>query len=68
MVDRSDGDAAHRARSQLVDDIELLLLTAERETVNDIYQDGKLKAEARRNIERELDLREARIYSLLAED
>ena len=68
VVDRSDGDAAHRARSQLVDDIELLLLTAERETVNDIYQDGKLKAEARRNIERELDLREARIYSLLAED
>jgi monovalent cation/hydrogen antiporter len=68
VVDRSDGDAAHRARSQLVDELELLLLAAERDAVNDIYQDGKLKAEARRNIERELDLREARIYSLLAED
>ncbi len=68
VVDRSDGDTAHRARSQLIDEIELLLLAAERDTMNDIYQDGKLKAEARRNIERELDLREARIYSLLAED
>ena len=59
---------AHRARSELVDDVELLLLAAERETVNDLYQGGSLKAEARRHIEQELDLREARIYSLLAED
>ncbi|MGD0490955.1 MAG: Na+/H+ antiporter [Steroidobacteraceae bacterium] len=68
IIDRSDGDAAHRERSQLVDEMELLLLAAERDTVNDLYQDGKLKAEARRHIEQELDLREARIYSLLAED
>jgi monovalent cation/hydrogen antiporter len=68
VIDRSDGDTAHRERSQLVDDIELLLLGAERETVNDLYQDGKLKAEARRHIEQELDLREARINNLLVED
>jgi CPA1 family monovalent cation:H+ antiporter len=68
VIDRTDGDVAHRARSELVDDVELLLLAAERETVNDLYQGGKLKAEARRHIEQELDLREARIYSLLAED
>jgi len=66
--DRSDGDADHGARSRLVDDMELELLGAERETVNDLYQDGKLTAEARLRIERELDLREARIYSLLAGD
>jgi monovalent cation/hydrogen antiporter len=68
VIDRSDGDAAHHARSELIDDVELLLLAAERETVNDLYQNGKLKSEARRRIEQELDLREARIYSLLAED
>ena len=64
VLDRSDGDADHGARSRLVDDMELELLGAERETVNDLYQDGKLTAEARLRIERELDLREARIYSL----
>jgi CPA1 family monovalent cation:H+ antiporter len=68
VIDRSDGDAAHHARSELIDDVELLLLAAERETVNDLYRNGKLRSEARRRIEQELDLREARIYSLLAED
>ena len=68
VIDRTDGDVAHWARSELVDDVELQLLAAERETVNDLYQGGSLKAEARRHIEQELDLREARIYSLLAED
>jgi CPA1 family monovalent cation:H+ antiporter len=68
VLDRSDGDADHGARSRLVDDMELELLGAERETVNDLYQDGKLTAEARLRIERELDLREARIHSLLAGD
>jgi CPA1 family monovalent cation:H+ antiporter len=67
VSDRSDGDDEHRGRSRLVDDMELKLLGAERETVNDLYQDGKLTAEARLRIERELDLREARIYSQIAE-
>jgi CPA1 family monovalent cation:H+ antiporter len=67
VSDRSDGDDEHRARSRLVDDLEIQLLGAEREAVNDLYQDGKLTAEARLHIERELDLREARIYSQIAE-
>jgi hypothetical protein len=68
VIDRSDGVAAHHARSELIDDVELLLLAAERETVNDLYRGGNLKSEARRHIEQELDLREARIHRLLAED
>jgi hypothetical protein len=31
--------------------------------INDLYYDGVLKDEARRRIERELDLREARLAS-----
>jgi monovalent cation/hydrogen antiporter len=34
--------------------------------VNDLYRDGKLKDEARRRIERELDLREAGLENLRA--
>jgi monovalent cation/hydrogen antiporter len=41
------------------DEIELLLLAAERERINELYRQGTLKDEARRRLERELDLREA---------
>ena len=41
--------------------IELLLIETERQHVNDLFRSGKLKDEARRRIERELDLREAQI-------
>jgi hypothetical protein len=43
------------------DEIELLLIAAERTRINDLYRSGKLKDEARRRIERELDLREAHL-------
>jgi Na+/H+ antiporter len=43
------------------DEIERLLITAERTRINDLYRSGKLKDEARRRIERELDLREAHL-------
>ena len=43
----------------LRDEIELLLLAAERQHINNLYIRGQLKDEARRRIERELDLREA---------
>jgi monovalent cation/hydrogen antiporter len=43
------------------DEIELLLLTAERERINELYRQGTLKDEARRRLERELDLREANL-------
>ncbi|HEY4124394.1 MAG TPA: Na+/H+ antiporter [Rhizomicrobium sp.] len=68
VADRSDGDTGHRKLVELNDDIELLLIDAERLTVNDFYRDGKLKDEGRRRIEQELDLREARLHSLLAEE
>jgi CPA1 family monovalent cation:H+ antiporter len=41
------------------DELERLLIVAEREHVNELFRQGKLKDEARRRIERELDLREA---------
>ena len=40
------------------DEIELLLLAAERERINELYRKGAIKDEVRRRLERELDLRE----------
>ena len=58
---RSDGDDEHKKLSELHDEIELLLIAAERQQTNDLFRGGKLKDEARRRIERELDLREAHL-------
>jgi monovalent cation/hydrogen antiporter len=43
------------------DEIALLLIAAERERINELYRQGKLKDDARRRLERELDLREANL-------
>jgi monovalent cation/hydrogen antiporter len=43
------------------DEIELLLIAAERERINELYREGTLKDEGRRQLERELDLREANL-------
>jgi CPA1 family monovalent cation:H+ antiporter len=48
----------------LDDDIELALIQEERTLVNQLHQEGALKDEARRRIERELDLREATLANL----
>jgi monovalent cation/hydrogen antiporter len=56
---RSDGDAAHLRLSRQHEEIERLLIAEERDQVNRRFRDGKLKDEARRRIERDLDLREA---------
>src|SRR4029077_10495210 len=53
-------DEDDRSYGALHDEIELLLIAVEREHVNALFRDGKLKDEARRRIERDLDLREAR--------
>jgi len=45
------------------DEIELLLIAAERERINELYRQGTLKDEGRRRLERELDLREANLAS-----
>ncbi len=58
-------DGEHKLVDQY-DEVELTLISAERTAVNDLYRDGKLKDEARRRIERELDLREAVLENLRA--
>jgi monovalent cation/hydrogen antiporter len=60
---RSDGDDEHKKLSELHDEIELLLIAAERQQTNELFRGGKLKDEARRRIERELDLREAHLVN-----
>jgi hypothetical protein len=44
------------------------LIATEREQINNLYQEGKLKDEARRNIERELDLRDAQLTNVRPEE
>ena len=51
----------HQNRTTPLDEIELLLIAAERERINELYRQGTLKDEARRRLERELDLREANL-------
>ncbi len=55
---RSDGNEGHRKLTECHDEIERLLIATERERVNELFRSGMLKDEARRRIERELDLRE----------
>ena len=50
------------------DEIELLLITAEREYINTLSRDGRIEDEVRRRIERELDLREAYIANHRGEE
>jgi len=59
LQQRRDGNAGHRKVVELSDDIGLEVIEAERGLINDLYRDGKLKDEARRRIERALDLRES---------
>ncbi|MCI0598464.1 MAG: Na+/H+ antiporter [Beijerinckiaceae bacterium] len=57
----SDGDDGHSKIAELHDEIERLVIAAERSRTNDLFCAGKLTDEARRRIERELDLREAHL-------
>lgn len=63
-----DGGGEHRRRIDLDDEIEFLLLAAERQRINDLYKSGKLNDERRRRIERELDLRDAQLANVRADD
>jgi monovalent cation/hydrogen antiporter len=62
-----DGDGVHKKLAELHDEIEVLLIAAERQRTNDLFCAGKLTDEARRRIERELDLREAQLANPDAE-
>jgi monovalent cation/hydrogen antiporter len=59
----SDGDAHHRELSEVYDEIELALIGTERNELDQLFRKGMLNGEARRRIERELDLREAHIIN-----
>ena len=65
---RIDGDDGHRKCAEQRDEIELHLIAAERRRINELWRGGKLKDEARRRIERELDLREAQLANPESED
>jgi CPA1 family monovalent cation:H+ antiporter len=54
-------DDGHSKLSEDQDEIELLMIDAERRKLDELFRSGKLKDEPRRIIERELDLREARL-------
>jgi Na+/H+ antiporter len=64
---RIDGNDDHKRLIAAHDEIEFLLIATERQRINDLYRRGKLKDEARRRIELELDLRDAQLISLRSE-
>ena len=68
IKNRSDGGADHRKLTELHDEFESLLLAAERQKINDLFRSGKLKDEARRRLEHELDMREASLTNQRAEE
>jgi NhaP-type Na+/H+ or K+/H+ antiporter len=61
---RKNGNDHHKKLSELNDELELVLIEAERDLVNTLYRSGELKDEGRRRIERELDLRDALLANL----
>jgi monovalent cation/hydrogen antiporter len=63
----NEDDAQHKC-VDLDDEIELELIEAERRQINELYRNGELKDEARRRIERELDLREAHLMNIRGDD
>jgi monovalent cation/hydrogen antiporter len=65
---RSEDGETHQRIVKTADEIERLLIGVERDRVNQLYYAGKLKDEARRRIERDLDLRESRLTNLLANE
>jgi monovalent cation/hydrogen antiporter len=65
---RSAGDDDNEGFIEPHEELECILIEAERQRVNDLYRARKLKDEARRRIERELDLREAQLDSARGEE
>ena len=63
---RDNGDEAIRKTGELHDELERMLIAVERTRINELYRSGDLKDEARRRIERELDMREAHLSSARA--
>ncbi|MBM3562607.1 MAG: Na+/H+ antiporter [Alphaproteobacteria bacterium] len=64
---KCDIQEERRVVAERHDEVELLLIDEERNLINDMLREGKLKDEARRRIERELDLREADVLNRRSE-
>jgi monovalent cation/hydrogen antiporter len=60
---KCDANEDRRALIDLHDQLDLVLIETERDFVNGLLRSGALKDEARRRIERELDLREADVLN-----
>jgi CPA1 family monovalent cation:H+ antiporter len=67
IADR-EGIDRHKGLADLHAEIELLVIGAERQRTNELFCAGKLTDEARPQIERELDLREAQLGNQRDED
>jgi CPA1 family monovalent cation:H+ antiporter len=65
---RGEGALRRSAAADLHDEIDLELIGVERQSINDLFRDGKITDESRRRIERELDLREARLANNRADE
>jgi Na+/H+ antiporter len=61
---RSDEGEDQRRLIAKADELELMLIEAERDLINERYRLGDLKDETRRRLERELDLRDAQLASI----
>jgi monovalent cation/hydrogen antiporter len=65
---RGDPSEARRRLVAKADELEVLLIAAERDWINEKYREGHLEDETRRRLERELDLRDAQLASVRNED
>lgn len=61
LLRRRDRDGEGALLAAKLDELELALIQAERDTINRLLREGKITDETRRRIERELDLREEAI-------
>jgi CPA1 family monovalent cation:H+ antiporter len=66
LEQKESDDEAKTQSTAMYEDVEKVLLDAEREFINELYRQGKLRDEPRRRIERELDLREAYLANFRA--
>jgi Na+/H+ antiporter len=67
LIRSGDGDEQRKCIATS-DELELLLIAAERDLINEKYRQGALKDETRRRLERELDLRDTQLASVRNED
>ena len=65
---KDNDDEMKRRLSAVYESVEQSMLAAERDAINELYRDGRLRDEPRRRIERELDLRHAYLSNFRAKN